>query len=111
MELHEPLIQPVFHPDIKNLHFFLAELREFLAVKLNKPEGSPWNYNFSKIDFSLLFCEMLEGLVNITKFFADHIEGVVDSLLPGDPILLPSLLRSVSGINRLEYDNPPWLLL
>ena len=35
---------------------------------------------------------MLEGLVDITKFFADHIEGVVNSLLPGNPILFASFL-------------------
>ena len=94
VELNEPLIKPVFHPDIKNLHFFLAELREFLTIKVNKSTRLPWN-NLSKVDLFLLFGEMLEGLVNITKFFADHIEGVVNSLLPGDSILLASFLVSM----------------
>ena len=45
---------------------------------------------------------MLEGLVNITKFFADHIEGVVDPHLPWHPILLASFLGSTwGGINRV----------
>ena len=95
VELNESLIKPVFHPDIENLHFFFTELRDFRTIKINKPASSPWKY-FSKIEyFCLLFCEMLEGLVNITKLFADHIEGVVNSLLPGDSILLASFLVSM----------------
>ena len=92
MELDQSLIKPVLHPDIEDFHFFLAQLRDFRAIEIDKSKRSAWNY-FSKIDFSLLFCEMLEGLVNITKFFADHVESVVNPLLPGHPIFLASFLR------------------
>ena len=42
--------------------------------------------------FLLLFPKMLEGFVNITKFRADHVEGVVDPFLSRYTVLLPSFL-------------------
>ena len=42
--------------------------------------------------YLLLFPKVLEGFVNITKLRADHVEGVVDALLPWYAVLLSRFL-------------------
>ena len=49
--------------------------------------------------YLLLFPKVLEGFVNITKLRADHVEGVVDALLPWYAVLLSRFLESL----RLDF--------